>query len=71
MNAACRSQIGFYSAFQNRNLKVITKEMKDWMEANEYESVKQMQGSMCQLKNANPTAFERAQYMKALSTYKL
>ena len=43
------------------HLKVITKEMKDWMEANEYESVKQMQGSMCQLKNANPTAFERAQ----------
>jgi dihydroorotate dehydrogenase (fumarate) len=53
------------------HLNVIRKEITDWMEAKEYESVKQMTGSMSQLKNANPTAFERAQYMKALTTYKL
>jgi dihydroorotate dehydrogenase (fumarate) len=39
------------------------------MENHEYESVKQMQGSMSQRNCPNPSAFERAQYMKALQTY--
>ena len=37
-----------------------------WMEEHEYESVKQMQGSMSQLRCPDPGAFERAQYMKAV-----
>jgi dihydroorotate dehydrogenase (fumarate) len=37
-----------------------------WMEEHEYESVRQMQGSMSQLRCADPSAFERAQYMKAV-----
>ncbi len=40
-----------------------------WMEDNEYQSIKQMQGSLSQLHCPDPTAFERAQYMKALQTY--
>jgi dihydroorotate dehydrogenase (fumarate) len=39
------------------------------MEMHEYESVQQMQGSMSQLNCPHPSAFERAQYMKALQTY--
>jgi dihydroorotate dehydrogenase (fumarate) len=39
------------------------------MKTHEYESVTQMQGSMSQLNCPNPSAFERAQYMKALQTY--
>lgn len=40
-----------------------------WMEEHEYDSVKQMQGSMSQMKmGGNATAFERAQYMQAVST---
>jgi dihydroorotate dehydrogenase (fumarate) len=41
-----------------------------WMLAHEYESVVQMKGSMSQKSVADPAAFERANYMKALNTYK-
>jgi dihydroorotate dehydrogenase (fumarate) len=51
-------------------LKVIEKEMVDWLVEKEYESVEQMIGSMSQMKTPNPGAFERAQYMKALTSYK-
>ena len=37
-----------------------------WMEGHEYESVRQMQGSMSQLRCPDPAAFERAQYMQAV-----
>ena len=43
--------------------------MRRWMEENEYESIQQMQGSLSQLHCPDPSAFERAQYMKALQTY--
>jgi dihydroorotate dehydrogenase (fumarate) len=41
-----------------------------WMEEHEYESVKQMQGSMSQLHVADPAAFERANYMKVLESWR-
>jgi dihydroorotate dehydrogenase (fumarate) len=40
-----------------------------WMEEHEYASVVQMKGSMNQRSCADPTAFERANYMKALTGY--
>jgi dihydroorotate dehydrogenase (fumarate) len=40
------------------------------MQEHEYESVRQMKGSMSQKSVADPTAFERANYMKALNSYK-
>jgi dihydroorotate dehydrogenase (fumarate) len=40
----------------------------DWMEQHEYESVKQMQGSMSQMRCPDPSAFERAQYMRAVKS---
>jgi dihydroorotate dehydrogenase (fumarate) len=46
----------------------ILEEMTTWMETYEYESVKQMCGSMSQQSVAEPAAFERANYMKALSS---
>ncbi|HSB77331.1 MAG TPA: dihydroorotate dehydrogenase-like protein [Candidatus Methylomirabilis sp.] len=42
-----------------------------WMEEHEYESVRQMQGSMSQKSVAEPAAFERANYMKVLRSYAL
>lgn len=53
------------------HIRAVEKVVTEWLDANEYESVKQMQGSMSQLNTENPTAFERAQYMKALTSYKL
>lgn len=44
-------------------------DMTAWMERYEYESVKQMQGSMSQKAVAEPAAFERANYMKALQSF--
>jgi dihydroorotate dehydrogenase (fumarate) len=40
----------------------------EWMEQHEYESVKQLQGSMSQMRCPDPSAFERAQYMRAVKS---
>ena len=48
------------------HLRHVERELRDWMEAHEYESVAQMQGSMSQIKCSDPGAFERAQYMRAV-----
>lgn len=47
----------------------ILNDMQSWMETFEYESVQQMKGSMSQRAVAEPAAFERANYMKALSSF--
>ena len=41
-----------------------------WMEEREYESVRQMQGSVSQQNVAEPAAFERANYVKVLQSYR-
>lgn len=46
-------------------------DMRAWMEEKEYESIEQMKGSMSQKSVADPSAFERANYMKALNSYKM
>ena len=43
--------------------------MVKWMENHEYESVKQMKGSMSHKSVAEPAAFERANYMRVLKSY--
>lgn len=53
-----------------RHLAVVLDDMVKWMEEKEYESVKQMQGSLSQAKCPEPAAFERANYMKILTNYK-
>jgi len=52
------------------HLRVVEQEMRTWMEEREYESVRQMQGSMSQKNCPDPSAFERAQYMKAITSYR-
>ncbi len=52
------------------HLRRVELSVRHWMEENEYDSVQQMQGSMSQKHCADPSAFERAQYMKALQGYK-
>jgi dihydroorotate dehydrogenase (fumarate) len=51
------------------HIRVIEREMREWMEEHEYESVEQLKGSMSQKNCPDPSAFERAQYMRALATY--
>jgi dihydroorotate dehydrogenase (fumarate) len=51
------------------HIKAIEKDLVAWMEEHEYESVTQLKGSLSQKNCPAPSAFERAQYMKALATY--
>jgi dihydroorotate dehydrogenase (fumarate) len=44
--------------------------LKQWLMENEYESIEQMKGSMSYQAVANPAAFERANYIKTLQSYK-
>jgi dihydroorotate dehydrogenase (fumarate) len=48
------------------HLRSIEQGVREWMETHEYESVQQMKGSMSQRNCGDPSAFERAQYMRAV-----
>jgi len=50
-------------------IAIIERDLETWMTEHEYESVSQLKGSLSQEKCAEPAAFERAQYMKALTGY--
>ena len=52
-------------------LRVVRANLIAWMEAHEYASIRQMQGSMSYRSVTDPTAFERANYMRVLSSYVL
>jgi dihydroorotate dehydrogenase (fumarate) len=51
-----------------RIMHILT-DLQEWMEEHEYESIEQMRGSMSQRAVAEPAAFERANYIKALNTF--
>lgn len=44
--------------------------VSNWLEDHEYESVAQLQGSMSQINVAEPDAFERANYMRVLDSWR-
>jgi len=52
------------------HIRTIETEMSAWMEEHWYESVHQLKGSLSQMRCPDPSAFERAQYMRALTSYK-
>ena len=45
-------------------------ELTEWMVEHEYTSVSQMVGSMSQMAIADPAAFERANYIKTLHSWR-
>ena len=51
-------------------IKTVLKDLETWMNEHEYESLNMMRGSMSHKSVANPGAFERANYMKALQSIK-
>ncbi len=53
------------------HLRKVLAEMEHWMEEHEYSSITQLKGSMSQRSVAEPAAFERANYMKALNSWKV
>jgi dihydroorotate dehydrogenase (fumarate) len=49
---------------------IILTELEEWMKDHEYHSIQQMQGSLSQKNVKEPAAFERANYMKVLASFK-
>ena len=50
-------------------IPLLLKDLQSWLTEHEYESVTQLTGSMSAAAVEDPTAFERANYLKALRTY--
>jgi dihydroorotate dehydrogenase (fumarate) len=51
------------------HLETLTNELLIWMNEHEYDSIRQMQGSMSRNAAPQPAAFERVNYMKMLGSY--
>jgi len=54
----------------DRVIGPILNDLEAWMKEREYESIQQMQGSMSQKSVKEPAAFERANYMKVLNSFR-
>ncbi|HUI74447.1 MAG TPA: dihydroorotate dehydrogenase-like protein [Candidatus Acidoferrum sp.] len=55
----------------SRYVHRVLDDLTRWMSENEYDAIRQMQGSMSHRSVPNPAAFERGNYMKVLSSYAL
>jgi dihydroorotate dehydrogenase (fumarate) len=53
------------------HVRTLVEELSAWMAAKGYESVEQMRGAMSQERVADPTAFERANYIRVLQEYEI
>ncbi len=53
-----------------QRVQEILNHTETWMQEHDYESIQQMQGSMSQKSVKDPAAFERANYMKVLNSYR-
>jgi dihydroorotate dehydrogenase (fumarate) len=53
------------------HLKTVLDDLVRWMEEHEYESIQQMRGSLSRRAVPDPSAFERGNYIKTLSSYTL
>lgn len=51
-------------------LGTMLRDLVDWMDEHEYASVEQMKGAMSQKSVADPSAFERANYIKTIEHFK-
>lgn len=52
-----------------QHFATLKRDVIEWMEKHEYESIEQMQGAMSHRNVSNPAAFERNNYLKVLSSY--
>ncbi len=53
------------------HLATLVSGLRQWLEERDYDSVAQMKGSMSQRSIADPAAFERANYLRILNSYRL
>jgi dihydroorotate dehydrogenase (fumarate) len=71
MMAGARVAMMTSSLLQNGldHLDIVRDDLARWMEEHEFNSIQEMCGSMSQRNVPNPGAFERANYMRVLSSY--
>jgi len=50
-------------------LTTVQAELARWLEAHEYDALRQMQGSMSMLRSGSPMAYERGNYLKLLHSW--
>ena len=50
-------------------LRTLVDGVRYWLETNEYQSLEQMKGALSQRRCADPAAFERANYTKAIASF--
>ncbi|MGE5248706.1 MAG: dihydroorotate dehydrogenase-like protein [Bacteroidota bacterium] len=53
-----------------QHVSTVLADLQTWMQEHDYESIQQMQGSMSQGAVAEPAAFERANYMRVLNSFR-
>jgi dihydroorotate dehydrogenase (fumarate) len=58
------------AALAPQRITEVLSHVQQWMEEHEYTSIKQMQGSMSQKAVKEPAAFERANYMNVLNSFR-
>jgi len=51
------------------HIATVERQLRDWMDARDYESATQMRGSASHATSDDPSAFERANYMKTLQSW--
>lgn len=51
------------------HFSTVENDLRAWLMEHEYESIDQLRGSVCQMYAEDPSAFERAQYMRGLKSY--
>ncbi len=54
-----------------RQITALRQGLSEWMEKHEYESVAQMTGAVSHRTSADPSAFERANYMRVLQSFRV
>ena len=69
--AACAMMTSALLKWGVGHVRTVLADVRRWMEEHEYESIRQMQGSMSQRNVAEPAAFERANYLKVLRSFAL
>jgi len=55
--------------FGIQHLRAVREEILLWMQEKEYDTIRQMQGSMSRISAGRPAVFERANYMRVLGSY--
>jgi dihydroorotate dehydrogenase (fumarate) len=52
------------------HISYLERELERWMEQHQFNSVRELQGQMNRQRSADPSAFERAHYIRTLQSYK-